>query len=589
MISRWKMVWRLYLPYLLITFVSLMVLGWYAFRSMRDFYLNQTAADLEVRTELLRPELVESLALGDTSAAIQLCERSAPRTKTRITLILSSGRVIFDTDENPAVMDNHADRPEVIEALSDRIGTSIRFSHTLGTDMMYLAAPLEVGGEIAGVLRVSKPLRAIDQTLVSISSKLLVGVVFVVLLAAAVILFISRRISLPLEKLKLGAERFAGGELEHRLPVPDTPEIRSLAEAMNLMAERLEDRIRTVVQQRNELESLLSAMTEGVIAVDNDQRVIWLNQAAGSLLGVNPDESKDRYIQEVVRNSSLLKFIGKVIKDRPPPQEEEILLHCSKGERIFRAYGTMLQESQRSGVLIVLNDVTELRKLENIRTEFVTNVSHELKTPVTSIKGFVETLLSGAMHDGDNLERFLQIINKQADRLHAIIEDLLSLSRIEQEKAEIALEEGTIKDILTSTVQFCQLKAQNKNIRLDIKCPDELTAMVNVPLLEQAVANLIDNGVKYSEPGSTMLIEALREDSEIIINIRDHGCGIEAKHLPRLFERFYRVDKARSRKFGGTGLGLAIVKHIAQVHHGSVDVQSNPGQGSVFTIRLLAD
>jgi two-component system, OmpR family, phosphate regulon sensor histidine kinase PhoR len=580
-----RMIWRLYLPYLLITLVSLLALGWFAFQSMREFYLDQTAADLKMKCELLTPELVALLAAGDADSAIRMCAQVSPRLEARVTLILSSGRVIYDSDENQEVMDNHADRAEVMDAMNGKVGMSIRFSHTLGTDMMYLGTPLTVNGNITGVLRVSKSLIAIEQTLVSMSGKLLAGVIFVALLAAAVTLFISRRISLPLEKLKLGAERYAKGDLQHQLPVPGTPEIRALAEAMNLMARQLDNRIQTIVQQRNELESLLSGMTEGVIAVDTDRRVIWLNRAAGLILGVHPDASRDRFIQEIVRNSCLVEFIDKLIHERQP-LEEEIVLHDSDGERIFRTYGVILQDRQQSGVLVVLNNITELRRLENIRTDFVTNVSHELKTPITSIKGFIETLLDGAMDDRENYERFLKIISKQTDRLQAIIEDLLSLSRIEQDKAEIALEEHALTGILKSAIQFCQPPAQSNNIRLDLHCPDDVLVMANAPLLEQAVMNLIDNSIKFSEPGNSVLIEASIDDSDLVISVSDQGCGIEAQHLPRLFERFYRVDKARSRQSGGTGLGLAIVKHIAQVHHGMVDVQSTPGQGSVFTVKL---
>ncbi|HUU27640.1 MAG TPA: ATP-binding protein [archaeon] len=585
----WKLIWQLYFPYLLITLGSLLILGWYAGYSMREFYLSQTANILEVRANLLKQLLSEQFASGDTAGVLRLCEQYGRKVQARVTLILSSGRVIYDTDENPGQMDNHADRPEVIEALSGNIGRSIRFSHTLGTDMMYLAAPMEAGGEIVGVLRVAKPLNTLKQALRTVKVKVLLGGLGAALLAAAVILLISRRISLPLEKLRLGAEHFARGELEHKLPVPEIPEIGDLARAMNVMAESLEDRIRTVVRQRNELESLLSGMTEGVIAVDKEERVIRLNQAAGRLLGVSPEDCHGRQIQEVVRNRQLQEFTGKVLSSRKP-LEEEIVFYYDKGEQILQAHSTLLKEvtGQPSGVLIVLSDVTGLRRLENIRREFVANVSHELKTPITTIKGFVETLLGSPRQKKQDLERFLKIINKQANRLDAIIEDLLSLSRIEQEeeKEAILLAEGLIKDMLTASIQFNQTKAEEKNIRLELNCPADLKARIDASLLEQAVANLIDNAIKYSDPGSQVLIEAEGIGNEVLINVRDKGCGIEARHLPRLFERFYRVDKARSRKLGGTGLGLAIVKHIAQIHRGHVTVQSTPGLGSVFSIHL---
>jgi two-component system phosphate regulon sensor histidine kinase PhoR len=260
------------------------------------------------------------------------------------------------------------------------------------------------------------------------------------------------------------------------------------------------------------------------------------------------------------------------------------------GERFLQAHGTILHDAEDRGIgaLVVLNDVTRIRKLESVRREFVANVAHEIRTPVTSIKGFVETLLDGALENPKNAEHFLNIIGRQAERLNAIIEDLLSLSRIEQEteSAEIALKEGRIIDVLQAAVQLCEKKAAGKKIAVRLACEEDVSAKINPPLLEQALVNLIDNAINYSGRGSPVHVEAARGDTEIIIGVRDQGCGIAKQHLPRLFERFYRVDKARSRKLGGTGLGLAIVKHITQAHGGNVTVESTPGEGSTFRIHL---
>ncbi|MEA2064623.1 MAG: ATP-binding protein [Gemmatimonadota bacterium] len=583
-----KLLWQLYPSYLLITLVSLAALTWYTSRSLRDFYLARTAADLEVRARFLEDRVLEGLACADTGYVNVLCREYGRKGATRITVILPTGRVVGDSDEQPLRMDNHGDRPEVIEALAGRTGTSIRFSHTLQEDMMYLALPVEIEERIAGVLRASVPLTAINRILGTEYKKIALGTLVAALLAALVSLLISRWISRPLEELTDGAERFARGELEHKLPVPNIKEIGALAEGMNRMAARLDNRINTVQRQRNELEALLSSMNEGVLAVDTGERIINVNQAAGQLLEIDPAKAQGRSIQEAVRNSDLQRFVKEALAS-PKPVESEITLY-SGDERLLQANGTLLRGAggQRTGILIVLNDVSRIKHLENIRREFVANVSHELKTPVTSIKGFVETLLDGAMRDPRSLERFLGIISKQAGRLEAIIDDILSLSRIEQEaeKIEIILEEGPLADVLNAAVQYCSIKAEKKKIAIELECPADLSAKVNAQLLEQAVANLIDNAVKNSDPESTVQVEALRTDTELIIRVRDHGCGIEKEHLPRLFERFYRVDKARSRDLGGTGLGLAIVKHITQVHGGSIEVDSTPGQGSLFSIHL---
>jgi two-component system phosphate regulon sensor histidine kinase PhoR len=240
------------------------------------------------------------------------------------------------------------------------------------------------------------------------------------------------------------------------------------------------------------------------------------------------------------------------------------------------------------GVLVVLNDITRLRKLENIRKEFVANVSHEIRTPITAIKGFVETLRDGAMQNPQDGERFLGIIQNHVLRLEALVEDLLSLSRIEEEteREEIVLEEKPLKEVLAGALQLCQVKAEPKQIRMELSCAEEVAAKINPSLLEQAVVNLLDNAVKYSEAGKRIWVQVESSPQEVLIRVRDEGCGIEKQHLERLFERFYRVDKARSRKLGGTGLGLAIVKHILEAHGGRVTVESQPGRGSTFTLHL---
>jgi two-component system phosphate regulon sensor histidine kinase PhoR len=272
--------------------------------------------------------------------------------------------------------------------------------------------------------------------------------------------------------------------------------------------------------------------------------------------------------------------------------EGDIVLRDTEGERFLQAHGTVLRgaQGQEIGALIVLNDVTRLRRLETLRRDFVANVSHELKTPITAIKGFVETLLDGAVDDPENAQRFLQIITRQADRLNAIIDDLLDLSRIEQEaeKGGIPLVRGALRPVLEAAVQACSLNAREKSLAMVLHCSGELAAQINAPLLEQAVVNLLTNAIKYSEPAGRIVVDACQFGDKVMVKVQDWGCGISPEHLPRLFERFYRVDKARSRKQGGTGLGLAIVKHIVQSHGGEVVVHSTPGQGSTFTLMLPA-
>lgn len=347
-------------------------------------------------------------------------------------------------------------------------------------------------------------------------------------------------------------------------------------------------------RDRDQLQLILSNLREGVIAVDADECLLEMNDAAFALLGtaaLRPSRGlRGASVVEVIRSASLQRLISRALQSEEAGHDETVVVDLGEDERYLQVHASPLHMTSGSfpGVLVVLYDVTRLHHLENVRRDFVANVSHELKTPITSIKGFVETLLDGAVDNPEDARRFLGIISRQADRLNAIFEDLLSLSRIEQERDRggIKLEEHTISDIIEAALQSCQFIAEERQILLEKKVPEGLKAAVHPTLLEQALVNLIDNAIKYSEPGSAVTVEATQGLGEVTLHVQDHGKGIERVHLPRIFERFYRVNKARSRREGGTGLGLAIVKHIAQAHHGRASVKSEPGVGSTFTIHL---
>jgi two-component system phosphate regulon sensor histidine kinase PhoR len=585
---RRRLLWQIYLSILVLTVVSLAVTAWYATYSLKRFYVDSAVEDLSARVELLNREFAEALSTDNGARVDALCKELGRAGSTRITVVDPSGRVLGDTDADPASMENHGDRPEIIEAFHGRLGRIERYSPTLGHAMVYVAIPLGPKDRPVAVLRTSRSLASVEHELRAIYAQIALGGLVIAVLAALVALGISRRISRPLEEIRRGAEAFGRGDLKGRLPVPRSQEMAELSQVMNRMAAQLDERIRAVTAQRNELEAVLSSMAEAVLAVDAEERVIRLNDAAARLFGVEPDQAQGRSIQEVVRNIDLQRLVTRTLA-RSSPVEGEVLVE-GREERFLQAHGTRLADAQGRGIgaLVVLNDVTRLRRLETIRRDFVANVSHELRTPVTSIKGFIETLRDGAVNDPETAKRFLDIAYNHANRLNSIIEDLLSLSRIEQEteKAQVALEPGLVCETLESAILVCREKADEKKIAVELACRPDLRAKINRPLLEQAVVNLVDNAVKYSDPEKTVRVEATGTPSEVVITVRDEGCGIEAEHLPRIFERFYRIDKARSRKLGGTGLGLSIVNHIAQAHGGSVSVESVVGKGSTFTLRL---
>ena len=448
-------------------------------------------------------------------------------------MILPDGRVVGDSDQQPAKMENHADRPEFRQAMNGRTGRSVRFSDTLSKNMMYIAVPLKEQEQTIAVVRGSLSVIAVDKALNDIYAKIIWGMVGAAVCAAGVTLVVSRKITRPIEQMKDAAKRFAMGQLDHRVPVPDSEELAELAGALNETADRLKRTIETITNQKNQLEAILSSMAEGVIAVDSEGRVVSINKKAAMLLEIDVVSATRHSIEEAIRNVDIQRFMRYTLMSSAPT-EEDITLSAEQPVSL-RARGTYLTDHQgnKSGAVIVLSDMTRMQRLENIRRDFVANVSHELRTPITSIKGFVETLLDGAINEPEQAQRFLKIIAGHTDRLMAIIEDLLSLSRLEEDgqKRMIAREHLTVRPVLESAVELSGPKAGDKKIKIDIDCDDDLEALINPTLLEQAVLNLVDNAIKYSSAESTIQISARRVGRKGS-DYRGEGFGLRHRKEP---------------------------------------------------------
>jgi two-component system phosphate regulon sensor histidine kinase PhoR len=356
------------------------------------------------------------------------------------------------------------------------------------------------------------------------------------------------------------------------------------------MATQLQDRILTITRQRNELKAVLSSLAEGVVAVDARGRIVSVNKAAARLLSIEPAHAQGRSVEEVIRNVGLQQFVRDTLSSDRPTEDD--VSFPEEGGRFFHVHGASLADPQaeRAGAVIVLTDMTRIHRLENLRRDFVANVSHELKTPVTSIQGFVEALLDEGLDESEQGQRYLGIIAKHAERLNAIIDDLLSLSRLEEvgEQRALLFEKMRLRPVLDAAIELSSVRAEQRHVKLECSCDESIEAKINAPLLEQAIVNLVDNAAKYSDEGGVVTIDVRQADDEVLLSVTDAGCGIPSEHLERIFERFYVVDKGRSRKLGGTGLGLAIVKHIALAHGGHVAVESTVGQGTTFTLHLMA-
>ncbi len=583
-----RLIWQLYPSYLLITLFSLLATAWYTSASVHRFFLENTEADLLTQGQLLKKMFHDYVEPLDEARIDEACKQAAAATLTRLTVILPSGEVVGDSESDPAQMENHRDRPEVQKAFADENSASIRYSATLKKNLMYVALPIHAQGKVAAVLRAARPVSAIEEKLDSIRLKIAVGGLLMAALAAGISFFVSRRIVRPIEYIKQGVEQFARGNLKQPLLPPATLELAALAEAMNAVALQLQTRIETVISQKNEYESVLAGMVEGVVALDRNENIITINRAAMNILGQKLSDFRGRSLYELTRNSALYQVVADSITTGKIT-EGDMVFHGDE-KRIVHTQSIPLRDPAEKciGTLLVLNDVSQLRQLETIRRDFAANVSHEIKTPLTAIKGFVETLLQGAAQNPEDSRRFLEIINKHVDRLDAIVGDLLALARLEQQEGlpTLTLERKRLLDILQAAVQIVQPKAEAKKMRLEVSCADDLFLEVDQALLDQALVNLLDNAVQYSPENSLVQVNVQLNAMAVNITVADNGPGISAKHLPRLFERFYRVDKARSRKLGGTGLGLAIVKHAVQAHGGQVGVESTVGQGSIFEIRL---
>ena len=581
--------WLLLPTYWALTAVAIVVSAFYAFHAMSNLYFQTLETDIRTRATLFAAQVAPLVSAADEKAVDALCKQLGDSAETRFTVIMPDGTVAGDSDEIPANMEYHGDRPEVRQALGGEPGMHTRYSRTIKQEMMYIAVPLkDANHETLCAVRASLPMTAIQSELNQMTVRVIVTSLLTGLLAVVVCIVVVWRITAPLHGMGHAARQFAEGDFNHRIPAQQTIELDQLAESLNIMSEQLNKTLSTVSQQRNEQQTVLSSMDEGVLAIDRKERIIHMNRVAGKILGTNHKEAKRELIQQVVRFANLQEFIKAVLGSQKPLSRDLTLI--GDAEKQIQASGRMLlnAEEQTIGALIVLRDVTQLRHLETVRSDFVANVSHELKTPITSIKGFVETLLSDDWEHDPDILRFLEIINQQAGRLNAIIDDLLMLSRLEQKEGFVMKEPTALAPVIENAINLCQLQAAEKNIQIDLVCPEELELSINAPLLEQALVNLIINAVKYSDSDKKVLLMAEEQAEKVVIYIKDEGFGIERKHLDRLFERFYRVDTARSRKLGGTGLGLSIVKHIISAHEGRIRVESKLGAGSTFIIELPA-
>lgn len=508
-------------------------------------------------------------------------------TGARVTFIAGDGTVLGDSDHEANTMDNHMNRSEVVEAHKNGIGREIRYSDTLGQNLLYVAISTNIADPNANVIRLALSLKEVEESIYNLWTVLIGGLLVFFVVAALISYRIALSLTRPLEQITRVAKRIKNMDYNARVKVRKQDEIGELGNAINAMADSLDVQMTRIRENESQLESVLDNMINGVVMIDRDGRIVLMNRQAEEILGFSAKELVGRNFGEAKQQYELQQMIQEGLTVREHIREE-ITFYFPEERLLDLNIVPINQEGNEfGGVLLVLQDVTAIRRLERMRSEFVANVSHELKTPLAAVKGFAETLLGGVVKDEETTRSFLQIIFDESDRLNRLIGDILELSKIESRRVPLYFSPVEVDSFIDKTVTLMKTEAARKSIELEMKVEGGLYVEADEDRLRQIMMNLLANGINYTPEGGrvSVKIEGI-DDDYIRIQISDTGIGIPKKDLPRIFERFYRVDKARSRSSGGTGLGLSIVKHLIELHKGTISVTSTVGVGSTFTIEL---
>jgi two-component system phosphate regulon sensor histidine kinase PhoR len=557
----------------------------------RSLDRNMTAhirADLRTRLALVERYVMDAeRPLDDLDAWDRLADELGRRASGRVTIMTLDGVVVGDSDvprEALASVENHAGRPEVLQAIHRGEGTDTRKSATVGRRMMYVAIPFRWGDDTAGVVRLAEPLSEVDAAIAEQRRLLVIASVIALVAASLVSVVAHRRVARSVGSLTRAARRMAAGELEARTRVTGADEVGELGRTLDRLAASLSETLGELRAQRDRMGGILDAMQEGVLLLDASGRIALVNPALREML-LLPSDTIGKLPLEVIRHAEMSALLEKAT-GATTPVTGEIEVAGVKPRRLLVRAHALAGEGEPGGVLCVVIDVTDLRRLETLRRDFVANVSHELRTPVTTVRSAAETLLGGAAADPAASRRFIDIINRNAERLQQLVEDLLDLSKIESRQYQLKLEPVELAAALGQIASLSRERADARRISIRVDAPDGLAVRVDRRAFEQVVNNLVDNAVKYCGEGCHVVVSAAAQDGDVKILVADDGPGIEARHLPRLFERFYRVDAGRSRDQGGTGLGLSIVKHLVEAMGGRVSVESSPGRGTTFCLTL---
>jgi two-component system, OmpR family, phosphate regulon sensor histidine kinase PhoR len=580
--------WRTFGSYSAFILASILLVGLLQGISLRRLEISQDASNLQTQTVLLRRAAYSPLKTGDIETIRDLGRLIGEQTGMRITVMQSDGLVLADNMETPDIMENHLLRPEIQQALSRGTGEVERYSQTLNKTFVYRAEPVFDEERLLGMVRAG---RAREDLNAQIRNQIMLVFrhgteVILLLLLAAFALALRKAATVVL--LTETTEAIANGDFERRVPESRALGMKRLADAINQMARLSAKRLATLTADRNRLAAIFTGMVEGVIDVDERQHIVHINEAAAKLLGIQGERCIGKPVWQEVRNQAITQAVDQALQNRSVIKTQVDYLR-ERSQLTLDLYVASLADDQGQpiGAILVVHDVTELRHLERIRTDFVANASHELKTPITAIRGLAETVVSDPEVDRDTLLHFMERIQAQSIRLSHLVVDLMTISRLEADHGRESFTIINLVDLVGRAVVAATPAAEQKQLSLTSRLSqDRLEVYGDRQNLSQLVDNLIDNAVKYTPENGRVEVRLRQEDADLVLEVEDSGIGISPQFLERVFERFYRVDKARSQSLGGTGLGLSIVRNIAERHGGTVGVKSQPGKGSMFTFRM---
>ncbi|WP_408955912.1 two-component system histidine kinase PnpS [Natroniella sp. ANB-PHB2] len=576
---------KIVILYLILLILTMSFAGYYLQYSLQNYFSQWMEQEVIKKMNLVADVTNPLLKEEDLTSLNNTINNFGDKLETRFTIINLEGVPLADSKEEPEKMENHLQRPEVQMVFEGKVGRAERYSSTLDAEMRYVALPIIKDGEMIGIVRGAMKLDDLKKLFWGIWNVLLRAGVVVIIISMLLSLKMTEKLTTPIERITSAAQKIANGFLDHKLVIRTKDEIGQLAEMFNYMVSRVKEKIEELSAEKNKIEAIVTSIADGVIAVNIQEEVILFNPAAEDTFGVKEQEVIGKSIIQITKTYKLDELIEKTLQQAEVLTEEvEILL---PEKRIFRIQVAPIKGNQEvRGAVAVLRDITEIRRLERMRKDFVSNVSHELKTPLTSIKGYVETLIDSKL-DYETAQYFLRIINDEANRLERLIINLLDLSKIESESNLGGSQKVDLVEVIRDASSLLKNKAEEKEIDLKLCLPLESTIIKgDQDQLARLMINLIDNAIKYTLQGGKVKVALYLENDEIILKVEDNGIGIPKEDLERIFERFYRVDKARTRKQGGTGLGLSIVKHIVRQYNGEIDVESKLEQGTKFIISL---